>query len=170
MIPVLAPLRVALVVVAAFVVQVTVFAVVRVDGVAPELPLLVAVLAGLHGGAERGMAAGFALGLLYDLQLSTPTGLWALVCALAAYPLGAASANLDRTAGVGLWLVTSLITGGGVLAFALFGAILGRTEYLEQGIGRVVVLAALWSLLLSPAVGRVLRWAYAETVPVRPLT
>src|SRR5258708_4702748 len=85
----------------ATVLQITLFAGMRIDGVAPELPLLLSILISLHIGAERSTVIGFVIGLSYDLALGTPLGLWALVCCLAAYPFGVASANLDRTSGTG---------------------------------------------------------------------
>ncbi len=81
-------------------VQVTIFVEVHPLGVAPELPLLVALHCGRAAGAERGASAGFVMGLLYDVQSPSPFGLWALTCCVAAYLMGNFSANLSRPTGL----------------------------------------------------------------------
>jgi rod shape-determining protein MreD len=159
-------LRLIPIIVLVFLLQITLFAGVRIDGVAPELPLLLSILISLHVPAERSIMIGFAIGLAYDLALGTPLGLWALVCCLAAYPFGAASAHLDRTSGTGLWLLGGLLSAGGIIGFAIAGAMVGRTD-LFRGLGHVVLFATLFNLLLSPIVGRSLRWAFASGGRVR---
>jgi len=158
--------RVFSVVLLVFLLQITLFAGVRIDGVAPELPLLLSVLISMHVGAERSIVIGFAIGFAYDLALGTPLGLWALVCCLAAYPFGVASAHLDRTSGTGLWLLSGLLSAGGIIGFAVAGAMVGRTDLL-RGLGHVVAIATVFNLLLSPIVGRGIRWAFASGGRVR---
>ena len=85
--------RLVIVIIVVYLLQITLFAGLRIDGVAPELPLLLSILISLHIGAERSTVIGFVIGLSYDLALGTPLGLWALVCCLAAYPFGVASAD-----------------------------------------------------------------------------
>src|SRR5690554_5271765 len=92
--------RLAIVIVVAFLLQVTVFSEVRILGVAPELPLLVAIHAGREGGPERGPYAAFCAGLLYDLELGTPLGLWALTCCVVAFAMGGLTENLHRPTGL----------------------------------------------------------------------
>src|SRR5688572_15403071 len=120
-------LRVLIVSLVVFLLQITLFAGLRIDGVAPELPLLLSVLISMHVDAERSIVIGFIIGFAYDLALGTPLGLWALVCCLAAYPFGVASAHLDRTSGTGLWLLTGLLSASGIIGFATAGAMVGRT-------------------------------------------
>ena len=159
-------LRVVIVIMVVFLLQITLFAGLRIDGVAPELPLLLAILISLHVSAERSIVIGFVIGLAYDLALGTPLGLWALVCCLAAYPFGVASAHLDRTSGTGLWLLGGLLSAGGIMGFAVAGAMVGRTDLL-RGLGHIVIIATVFNLLLSPVVGRGVRWAFASGGRVR---
>ena len=159
-------LRVVIVIGVVFLLQITLFAGLRIDGVAPELPLLLAILISLHVSAERSIVIGFVIGLAYDLALGTPLGLWALVCCLAAYPFGVASAHLDRTSGTGLWLLGGLLSAGGIMGFAVAGAMVGRTDLL-RGLGHIVIIATVFNLLLSPVVGRGVRWAFASGGRVR---
>ena len=158
--------RVTAIVLLVFLLQITLFAGVRIEGVAPELPLLLSILISMHVGAERSIVIGFAIGFAYDLALGTPLGLWALVCCLAAYPFGVASAHLDRTSGTGLWLLSGLLSAGGIIGFATAGAMVGRTELL-RGLGHIVAIATVFNLLLTPLVSRGVRWAFASGGQVR---
>ena len=81
-------LKTTAVVLAALLLQLTVFVDVRIAGVAPELMVLVAVLAGISAGAARGSVIAFFVGLTWDLYLATPLGLSAASFALAAYAVG----------------------------------------------------------------------------------
>jgi rod shape-determining protein MreD len=161
-------MRVALIVVVAYLLQLSLFASLRIDGVSPELPLLLSILIGLHIGAEAGVVVGFFIGLSYDLALGTPLGLWALVCCLVAYPLGVASASLDRRSGIAIWLLVGLLSAGGIAGFALTGAIFGRTEFL-RGITHIIAFATVYNLLLTPLADRGLRWALASGGRVRAM-
>jgi rod shape-determining protein MreD len=159
-------LRLVPLIVIVFLLQITLFAGVRIDGVAPELPLLLSILISLHLPAERSIVVGFVIGLAYDLALGTPLGLWALVCCLASYPFGIASANLHRTTGAGLWLLGGVLSAAGIIGFAAGGAMVGRTDLL-RGLGHVVLFATAFNLLLSPLIGRSVRWAFASGGRVR---
>lgn len=153
-------LRLALAFLAVFLVQVTVFVDVHPLGVAPELPLLVALHCGRVAGAERGATAAFAMGLLYDVQHPTPFGLWALTCCVAAYVMGNLSENLHRPAGPVAAVITGIASGLGLAAFALAAGILGQSGYATPRLVRIALLVGVVNLVLSPLVGRVLRWAY----------
>ena len=111
--------RVAVILLTAVTAQVTVFEEFRVAGVSVEFMLLVSVLAGYHGGPERGAVIAFCAGLLHDSLTATPMGLHALVYA----PLAVATSHLEvRLArstrpflGVGLVLALSITGALGVL-------------------------------------------------------
>jgi rod shape-determining protein MreD len=83
-------LRLAVLLLAGIVVQTSVGSDLRVDGVAPDLMLLLAICAGLFGGSRQGVLVGFASGLLSDLWMTdTPLGLAALTFCLVGYGVGA---------------------------------------------------------------------------------
>jgi rod shape-determining protein MreD len=160
-------LRLGLVILTAFLLQVTVFVEFHPLGVAPELPLLVAVLAGRTAGPERGAFAGFAAGLLYDLQLSTPFGLWALTCCLVAFAMGRLTEALHRPEGLVAVATTALASVGGVAFFTTAGALLGERDLLTTRTLRVALLVGVVNLALSPLAGRAVRWSYRPTGAVR---
>ena len=66
-------------------VQTTVFNDMRPFGVCLQIMVLLAVSAGLARGSDTGAIAGFIIGLLYDMVLTTPMGLCAAVFAMVGY-------------------------------------------------------------------------------------
>jgi rod shape-determining protein MreD len=162
--------RLSLVMFVAFLVQVTLFVDVHPFGVAPELPLLVSLHCGRVAGAERGATAGFFMGLLYDLQHPSPFGLWALTCCVAAYFMGNLSENLHRPTGMLAALSTGIASTIGVAGFALGAAILGQPGFASTALVRISLLVGLCNLLLSPVVGRVIRWSYRPSGALRAAT
>lgn len=160
-------LRLALVIFVAFLLQVTVFAEIRIFGVAPELPLLVAIHAGREGGPERGPYAGFCAGLLYDLELGTPLGLWALTCAVVAFVMGGITENLHRPSGLLATISSGLASVAGVLFFAVCAALVGQDGVIDGDLVRIAAVVGAVNLLISPLASRVLRWAYRPSGAVR---
>ena len=75
----------ALLLLAALVIHTSVLSGIRLQGVRPDLMLLIAVCAGLVAGPERGAIVGFAAGLASDLFLQTPLGLSALTFTVVAF-------------------------------------------------------------------------------------
>ena len=72
-------IRVAALLLTGLVVQATLFTEIRVQGASVELMMLMAILAGFHGGPQRGAIVAFCAGLLQDSIAATPLGLHALV-------------------------------------------------------------------------------------------
>ena len=153
-------IRLSFVFLVAFLLQVTVFVDAHPLGVAPELPLLVALHCGRAAGAERGATAAFVMGLLYDIQHPTPFGLWALTCCVGAYLMGNLSENLSRPTGPVAATITGVASAIGVAVFALAAGILGQPGYATPRLVRVTLLVGAFNLLLSPLVGRAVRWAF----------
>jgi rod shape-determining protein MreD len=160
-------LRLGAVIFAAFLLQITLFVDVHPLGVAPELPLLVAIHAGRSAGPERGATAGFAAGLLYDLELGTPLGLWALTCCLVAYGMGVITDTLHRPGGLLASITTGIASVGGVLTVALLGGIMGQSGMVSSHLPRIAILVGVVNFALSPAVGLALRWCYRPSGALR---
>ncbi|MEC9394225.1 MAG: rod shape-determining protein MreD, partial [Actinomycetota bacterium] len=98
--------------------QATLFDELRIDGVAVEYLLLVAVLAGHHGGPERGAVVAFFAGLLHDSVGVSPLGLHALAFTPVAAAVGHLSARLAAGARglAALGLLAAVASGVGVAA------------------------------------------------------
>jgi rod shape-determining protein MreD len=143
-----------------FLLQITLFANVHPLGVAPELPLLFAIFAGRESGSDRGVTLAFLGGLLYDVVLDTPLGLWAVTCAIVAYGVASFVENLSSVSGVVWWTTTAFLSAAGVVAFALSGALVGREDLIRHGLVSIAVRVAIVNTLLSPAVSRIVRWGF----------
>lgn len=158
-----ARLRIAAVVLVAFILQCTVASDLRIHGVAPDFLLVTAICAGFSGGARQGVLIGFAAGLLGDLYLTdTPVGLSALVFCLVGYGVGSLRENFLPEG----WIVTPILalaaTGIGVVLFVGIGDIVGQTQLVAEGrsaLIRTAVIESLWSALLAVPVAWLLRRA-----------
>ena len=159
--------RLGFVILVAFLLQVTLFADIHPLGVAPELALLVAIHAGRVAGPERGAAVGFVAGLLYDVQLDTPLGLWALTACLAAYVIGTLTETMHKPTGAVAWIMTALASIAGVVTFAVLGSLVGQHGLVNSDLPRVAVLVGVLNLALSPAAGVALRWCYRPSGTLR---
>lgn len=153
--------RVPVAVVAALVMQMTVLAQVRPQGVRPDALLLLAVCGGIVGGAERGALLGFTAGLLNDLFLETPFGLSALVFSLVAFAVGSFQTGVLRAA---WWIpvaTTVVGSGAGVVLYAMLGAVVGQAHMVEPRLAVITALVAAMNGVLSLLAVRLVGWAFA---------
>lgn len=160
-------LRLPLVVVVAFSLQLTVVSSLSVHGYHPDIMVLVVVLAALIGGSQRGAVVGFVVGLLTDLFLQTPIGLSALTYTVVGFAMGSLRAAVVDAAP---WLVPVGAISGSALAvvgFALLEAIMGQPAVLHHGLAVVVLVVGVVNAVLALPSSRVLRWAM-ETPGGRP--
>ncbi len=159
--------RVALVVVAAVVVQVSVAVDFGVLGVRPEVLLWIVAAVAVVEGPRRGAVVGFSLGLLYDFYLLTPLGLTALVYLLVGYGTGglqlalAAQTRWLRMASIGA------ATSVGVVLWVLVGQLFDATDATAAGAVRVALVAGTVNALAGAAAMRIATWMYAPERLVR---
>lgn len=146
------------VVVAALVLQVTLFPHVAWQGIVPNLCLLVVVGAALSRGPEFGMTLGFLAGAALDLAPPADhvAGRWALALVLVGYVAGRVrqsapgfSARPTATAVVLAVAATSFV---GTSMFAFSGLLLGDLRTDVAGLLLVIGVGVLWDVLLTPFV------------------
>ena len=152
--------RSALFLITALVLHLALFSDLRVLGVAPEVPLALAVTAGLVGGPERGAAAGFAIGLGIDLYLPTLFGLSALIYTVWGYSVGLLEERIFRSAWWINVLVAAVATAGGLLVYAVLGELLGEVNLYTDRLYVVMVVAAAYNLVLSVPLLGLWRWSW----------
>lgn len=152
--------RSALFLITALVLHLALFSDLRVLGVAPEVPLAIAVTAGLAGGPERGAIAGFAIGLGIDLYLPTLFGLSALIYTVWGYAVGLLEERIFRSA----WWINVLVTGAatavGLLVYAVLGELLGQVNLYTDDLYEVMGVAAAYNLVLSLPLLGMWRWSW----------
>lgn len=155
-------LRLIIVYLLALLLQLTFFSQVRVAGVAPELPALVAILAGLFAGPRRGSVIAFCAGLMWDVYLSTPLGLAAASFVIVAYTLGGITEDLFHDTRLQTLLLVFVGTAAMVTVYALLGEVVGQRGLIDDRLPRVVLIASGWNALLSLVAAPALRWAVAS--------
>ena len=154
-----AALRLIPVLLAMLLLQLTIFVDVRVAGVAPELPALVAILAGLLAGANRGSLVAFGAGLMWDIYLPTPLGLAAVSFALVAYALGSITEDLFHDTRIQMVVLVFVGTAASVTVYALLGEVVGQRGLLEDDLLRIVLVSSALNALLSLVAAPAVRWA-----------
>ncbi len=138
--------------------QTTLFAEVRPAGVALQLMLGFAAAAGVAGGPERGMLAGFVCGLLFDLGAGSPLGSSSITMGLAGLVAGSvAFLNID----VHWWLAMIFVGIGaavGEFAVPVLRLVIGETEVFTPQLLTVVPVVAAAAAIMSPALVPLGRW------------
>jgi rod shape-determining protein MreD len=150
------------VVLGALTLQVSLFSRFSYDGARPDIMILLAVLAGFSMGPERGAIVGFASGLAFDLVLSTPFGLSALVYTIVGYGVGAATGGVVRTS---RWLPSAIAAAGsaaGMLLYAVIGAVVGEATFDGPPLTAIVVYVAAINAVLAPLAIRALAWVRTD--------
>ena len=136
----------------AVVLQVAVFSTFSLDGVVPNLALLVVVAAALVRGPEFAAALGFIGGLAIDLAPPADhvAGRWALALTVVAFLAARVRQDVRPTA-VAVVATVAAASFVGTSLFALTGLLLGDAWSVSELL-RVVVIAVVWDVLLTPFV------------------
>lgn len=142
-----------LLLVAAVVLQVTVFDLFAVNGVVPNLALLVVVAAAITRGPAYGSVVGFVGGLLLDLAPPADhlAGRWALAFVLVAVLAGRVGQDARRSPVAGLATVAAC-SFVGTSAFALTGLVTGDRVLPVGQLLTVILIGVLYDLVLTPFV------------------
>jgi len=138
----------------------------RVDEVAPDFMLLLAVCAGLIAGPDEGAMVGFVAGLISDLFLQgTPVGLSALAACLAGYVVGWARANFLRPHPAIVPVVAAGGTALGVLLFVTIGYVVGQAQLVAPGekwVAEVALIEAFYAAIFALPAALLMGWALKE--------
>jgi len=137
-------------VVVAVVIQTTLFApgAVRILGAAPNLVLLVVVVAARWLDPEPALYLGFTAGILVDLLGSGPLGLWAMSLTVVAY----LTVRLRDHVADGPFVVGAGILGltfAGQLVFVVFGTLFGLETVTDPQLARYLVLPSVYNMVLA---------------------
>ncbi len=140
-------------VVAALVLQVAVFPHLAWDGIVPNFCLLVVVAAALVRGPSFAATLGFFAGLMLDLAPPADhvAGRWALALVVVGYVAGLMRQDTRPSVStvVATVAASSFI---GTSVYALTGIVLGDNVAGPGELVRVIVVALLWDVLLTPVV------------------
>ncbi len=140
-------------VVAALVLQIAIFPHVAWDGIVPNFCLLVVVAAALVRGPSFAATLGFFAGLMLDLAPPADhvAGRWALALVVVGYVAGLTRQDTRPSAStvVATVAASSFV---GTSVYALTGMLLGDAVAGTGDLARVIVVALLWDVLLTPLV------------------
>jgi rod shape-determining protein MreD len=151
--PAVRGLSLAAVLVAAVVLQVTLFPHLAFDGVAPNLALLVVVAAALVRGPEFAAVLGFAGGLAVDLAPPADhvAGRWALALVVVGYVAGRVRQDAGTSA-TAVLVTVAACSFVGTSVFALGGMLLQDPGVPVGEALTVVPMAVLYDVLVTPLV------------------
>jgi rod shape-determining protein MreD len=141
----------ALVIGAAIVAQAVVFRYVSVDGVVPNLALIVVVVAAISRGSQFASVLGFCAGLLLDLAPPADhvAGRWALALVLVGYLAGRVRQDARQSPVLAVLLVAAMsFVGTSIYAFS--GVVLHDGSLPIDATLRVVMISVLWDVMLAP--------------------
>lgn len=131
--------------------QVAVFSLFSVDGVVPNLVLVVVVAAAVARGPGFGAVVGFVAGVLVDLVPPSDhvAGRWALAMVLVAVLAARVRTDVRRSplAGIAVVAACSFV---GTSVFALTGVVLGDHALTASAMVQVVLVAVLWDVVVAP--------------------
>lgn len=140
--------RWALMITASFIVSVVVFAQFPIAGVRPEIMLLVAICAGLVGGAERGAWVGFIAGLLVDLTLHGTLGVSAFCFTVVGFFVGMISEILPGRSHLLSVVITAAASAVGVVLYAVVAQFLGGHTLSDPDFGLIITIVTVWNAVL----------------------
>lgn len=147
--------------------QTTIFNDMRPFGVCLQVMVLLAAACGLAKGSETGAIAGFVVGLMYDMVLSTPMGLCAAVFALIGYLSGFAHSFVHEPTWWSRMLLGSAASAVGMVLLPVAFTLTGAVGVLTPHVFVVAVVVALFNAVFAVPVERLCRWVLREPATVR---
>jgi rod shape-determining protein MreD len=152
----------------ALVLQVTVFPHFAWQGIVPNLCLLVVVGAALTRGPQFAAVLGFVAGVMLDLAPPADhlAGRWALALVVVGYVAGRVrqDARPTATAVVATVAACSFV---GTSLFAISGLVLHDSALSVPDLLRVILVAVLWDVLLTPFVLPLVMRMFERLEPAR---
>lgn len=151
----------------AVVAQAVLFRPVAVDGVVPNLVLIIVVCAGIARGSQFASILGFAAGLLLDVAPPAEhvAGRWALALVIVGYLAGRVRQDA-RSSPLAAVIVIGAASFVGASVYALSGALLADGSMPVDAMLQVIVTSVLWDLVLAPFAAPVLLRVLDEDRPV----
>ena len=152
------PVRLAVVILVGLVLQVSLFARFSYDGARPDVMILLALAGGFAMGSERGAVVGFSAGLAFDVVLTTPLGLSALVYTLVGYAVGTVGSSVIRSSSWIVPLVALIGSAAGVVLYAVVAEVFGQAAFTGPPLTAIVVVVSTVNAVLAPVAVRAMRW------------
>lgn len=160
-------LRMSLVMAVVLALQISLMPGLRIANATADLMLLFTVAGAMVVGPERGAVTGFFVGLMFDIFLTTPFGLSALVYCVTGWVVGRISVGVLRNSVVLPSLVVGACSAAAVLAYAGGLRLIDDVVTPWLTLARVVAVEASFNVLFAPIALRISRWALAASLEAR---
>jgi rod shape-determining protein MreD len=160
-------LRMSLVMAVVLALQISLIPGLRIADSTADLMLLFTICGAMVIGPERGAVLGFAIGLVFDIFLTTPFGLSALVYCLTGWLVGRIQVGVLRNSSVLPALTVGATTAGAVLAYALGLRLIDDVVTPWSTLGGILAVETAFNVLFAPVALRIARWALASSLEAR---
>lgn len=147
--------------------QTTIFNEMRPLGVSMEVMLLLAASTGLAKGSETGAITGFVVGLLYDMVLTTPLGLCAVVFSVVAYLAGLAHSFVHEPTWWSRILTVTVTSAIGMVLLPVAFTVTGAEGVLTTDLIEMILVVSLFNGSFALPVWWLCSWALRDKVEVR---
>lgn len=144
--------------------QTTLFNTLRPFGVVLQVMLLFACAGGVVAGSEAGAVAGFVFGLMYDMVLTAPLGLSAVVFGFAGYMAGGVNSFVHEAR---WWVKVSAVAVTSATAVLLYPAaslVVGIDGLLGSRIVTVALTCGVFNAMCALPAARIAKWAMVKPV------
>jgi rod shape-determining protein MreD len=147
--------------------QTTILNEMRPFGVCLQVMLLLAASSGLAKGSQTGATAGFIIGLLYDMVLTTPMGLCAAVFAVVGYLAGFVHTFVHESTWWSRMLAALGVSAIGMILLPIAFTITGADGVLTTQVFVIAFVVAVFNAALSLPAEWLCHWAIKDEVTVR---
>lgn len=147
--------------------QTTVFNDLRPFGVCLQVMLLMAASSGLARGREVGAVAGFMVGLMYDMVLTTPLGVGGAVFAAVGYLAGYAHSFVHEANWWSRMVLSAGASAAGMILMPVALTVVGVDGVLTFRVLGIAFVVAVFNGVFIWPFERVCRWALAEPRVIR---
>lgn len=147
--------------------QTTIFNEMRPFGVSLQVMLLLASSCGLAKGSQTGAMAGFIIGLLYDMVLTTPMGLCAAVFAVVGYLAGFVHTFVHESTWWSRMLASLGVSIIGMFMLPIAFTITGAEGVLTTDVFLIAIVVAVFNAALSLPAEWLCNWAIQDEAMVR---
>lgn len=144
--------------------QTTIFNTLRPFGAVLQVMLLFACVSGVVGGSETGAIAGFMFGFMYDLVLTAPLGLSALVFGFAGYMAGGVNSFVHEPRWWTKMTTVAVSTTAAVVLYPAASLVVGVDGLLGSRVFTLAITCGIFNGICALPAARVAKWALVKPV------
>lgn len=144
--------------------QTTLFNTLRPFGAVLQVMLLFSCASGVVGGSETGAIAGFVFGFMYDMVLTAPLGLSAVVFGFAGYMAGGVNSFAHEPRWWVKMLSVAVSSTAAVVLYPAASLVVGVDGLLGSRVAVVALTCGLFNGICALPATRIAKWALVKPV------